>query len=289
MQGYDCDDPRGLQDVTYSRGEACIEKMKVRHLRNATIHVLQKLEYEKKTGVSCAVAMTRQVQYCGSSDHMTMYNRLTQTAVPSLISVEDCKTMATRRAYQVPDGRTVDLVMNSVVQVNYELIGRTFVDSDGEVECIGASYSYEGEWFTNVVVHVQATITLQEEKFLIDTDSVKVSSKGLILPCEPHEIGCETPHATYIWKGRDPLGCRTALTKTTSGVIAYTDDEKEVFMSTDGELVRLILGSSITTCRTIVRETNYERLLAYEGSSPVFLDRTPVSYTHLTLPTIYSV
>jgi len=52
MQGYDCDDPRGLQDVTYSRGEACIEKMKVRHLRNATIHVLQKLEYEKKTGVS---------------------------------------------------------------------------------------------------------------------------------------------------------------------------------------------------------------------------------------------
>ena len=50
MQGYDCDDPRGLQDVTYSRGEACIEKMKVRHIRNATIHVLQKLEYEKKTG-----------------------------------------------------------------------------------------------------------------------------------------------------------------------------------------------------------------------------------------------
>ena len=107
--------------------------MKVRHIRNATIHVLQKLEYEKKTGVSCAVAMTRQVQYCGSSDHMTMYNRLTQTAVPSLVSVENCKTMATRRAYQVPDGRSVDLVMNSVVQVNYELIGRTFVDSDGEV------------------------------------------------------------------------------------------------------------------------------------------------------------
>ena len=111
--------------------------MKVRHIRNATIHVLQKLEYEKKTGVSCAVAMTRQVQYCGSSDHMTMYNRLTQTAVPSLVSVGDCKTMATRRAYQVPDGRSVDLVMNSVVQVNYELIGRTFVDTDGEVECIG--------------------------------------------------------------------------------------------------------------------------------------------------------
>ena len=48
---------------------------------------------------------------------MTMYNRLTQTAVPSLVSVEDCKTMATRRAYQVSDGRSVDLVMNSVVQV----------------------------------------------------------------------------------------------------------------------------------------------------------------------------
>ena len=95
MQGYDCDDPRGLQDVTYSRGEACIEKMKVRHIRNATIHVLQKLEYEKKTGVSCSIAMTRQVQYCGSSDHMTTYNRLSQTAVPSLVSVEDCKTMAT--------------------------------------------------------------------------------------------------------------------------------------------------------------------------------------------------
>ena len=41
-------------------------------------------------------------------------------------------------------------------------------------------------------------------------------------------------------------------------------------MSTDGELVRLTLGSSITTCQTIVRETNYEMLLAYEGRSPVF-------------------
>ena len=135
-----------------------------------------------------------------------------------------------------------------------------------------------------MVVHVQATVTLQEEKFLIDTDSVKVSSKGLILPCEPHVAGCETPHATYIWNGRDPLGCRTALTKTTSGVIAYTDDEKEVFMSTDGELVQLILGSSITTCQTIVKETNYDRLLAYEGNSPVFLDRTlPAREVDLTL------
>ena len=100
--------------------------------------------------------------------------------------------MATRRAYQVPDGRSVDLAMNSVVQVNYELIGRTFVVTDGEIECIGASYSFEGEWFTNVVVHVQATIMLQEEKFLIDANSVKVSSKGVILPCEPHVTGCET-------------------------------------------------------------------------------------------------
>ena len=60
MQGYDCDDPRGLQDVTYSRGEACIKKMKVRHIRNATLHVLQKLEYEKKTGAQtirpCTIA-----------------------------------------------------------------------------------------------------------------------------------------------------------------------------------------------------------------------------------------
>ena len=117
--------------------------------------------------------------------------------------------------------------MNSVVQINYELIGRTFVDSDGEVECIGSSYSFEGEWFTNVVVHVQATVTLQEEKFLIDADSVKVSSKGLILPCEPHVAGCETPYATYVWNGRDPLGCRTALTKTTSGVIAIPTTKKK--------------------------------------------------------------
>ena len=55
-------------------------------------------------------------------------------------------------------------------------------------------------------------------------------------------------------------------------------------MSTDGELVRLILGSSITTCQTIVRETNYEMLLVYEGDSRVFLDRTlPAREVNLTL------
>ena len=61
--------------------------------------------------------------------------------------------------------------------------------------------SFEGEWVTNVVVHIQATITLQEEKFLIDIDTVKVSSKGPILSCEPHVDGCETPYATYVWFG----------------------------------------------------------------------------------------
>ena len=142
--GYDCDDPRGLQDVTYARGEACIEKMKVRHVRNATIHVLQRLEYEKRSGVSCSIALTRQVQYCGSSDHMTMYNKLTQTPVPTLVSVDDCKVMVGRKTYTTPGGRTVDLAMNSVTQVNYELIGHTFVDTDGEVECVGSSYSFEG-------------------------------------------------------------------------------------------------------------------------------------------------
>ena len=55
-------------------------------------------------------------------------------------------------------------------------------------------------------------------------------------------------------------------------------------MSTNGELVRLILGSSITTCQTILRETNYDLLLAYEGKSQVFLDRTlPAREVDLTL------
>ena len=133
-------------------------------------------------------------------------------------------------------------------------------------------------------MHIQATVTLQEEKFIIDTDTVKVSLKGLVLTCEPHVDGCKTPYATYVWYGRDPLSCKTALTKTTSGVVAYTNDDKEVFMSTDGKLVWLILGSSITTCQTIIRETNYDMLLVYKGDSKVFLDRTlPVREVDLTL------
>ena len=127
--------------------------------------------------MSCSIALTRQVQYCGSSDHMTMYNKLTQTAVPTLVSMDDCKVMVGRKTYTTPGGRVVDLAMNSVTQVNYELIGHTFVDTDREVECVGSSYSFEGEWFTYVVVHIQATITLQEEKFLIDIDTVKVSPR----------------------------------------------------------------------------------------------------------------
>ena len=75
------------------------------------------------------------------------------------------------------------------------------------------------------------------------------------------------------------------MTKATSGVIAYTDDDKEVFTSTDGELDRLILGSSITTCQTIVRETNYDLLLGLV----VFLDRTlPAREVDLTLYEVYA-
>ena len=61
-----------------------------------------------------------------------------------------------------------------------------------------------------------------------------------------------------------------AFTRTSHGIIVNDDNGKEVFMSTDNSLVRLVLGDTVSACGEIIQKTNYEHLFLYHGQSVRF-------------------
>ena len=58
-----------------------------------------------------------------------------------------------------------------------------------------------------------------------------------------------------------------AYTRTSSGITVQDREGREVFMSTDGSLIRLVLGVTVSSCEEIVRKTNYHHIYLYTGRS----------------------
>lgn len=98
-------------------------------MRNATIQVLQSLNYEKKTGFSCSLEITRKVQYCGNCNNITIYNPLGMTRVPQVVPTLNCKKWFSSGYYNTQNGALIQVTLGSVKQVNYKSHRRTWVNN----------------------------------------------------------------------------------------------------------------------------------------------------------------
>lgn len=88
-------------------------------------------------------------------------------------------------------------------------------------------------------------------------------NSDLVLPCGLTSKGCKTATGTFIWEVPKDL-CPLAFTRESSGLVMASGDGTEVFMSNDGSLVRLILGSPTSSCDKVVRSTNYDNIFVFE-------------------------
>ena len=271
LEAYDCDDPRELRDVTNTRTENCHQLTTINHQENATYQILQTSHTTRTTGYICRMVQTRTPNYCGTYDHQTMLPLLKQTEIPKSLSPDVCRRMIRERKFTTARGDDVYVREDEVTTYFYEYPGKTYV-SDEEVKCMGERWRVGDVDYESMVVSYEVKLTLQKETFVSKKGQIKSTTQGLNLPCQSHEGACQTSSATYIWNVNEST-CPMAYTRTSSGITVQDREGREVFMSTDGSLIRLVLGATVSSCGEIVRQTNYDHIYIYSGKSARFQQR----------------
>ena len=208
---------------------------------------------------------------------MTSLNEGTITNLPDKITATECKEITRTKVWNAPNGKAIPVKLNGVEQLTYESPGRTYTNDYGEVKCQGEIFNQGDIHATNVVVSHTYTLTLSFENFVIGPEKVKAVTAGIILPCQGDEGSCRTPTATYVWD-YDRAWCNLHYVKEMQGLMITLKDDAphEVFMSTDGNLVRLISEGKISACGSVVLRTNYDKIFLLEGQSDKSFQKTKI-------------
>lgn len=265
---YDCSHPTHVFDTTHAEPSACdLQHHKVERTRNVTYQILQKTQSRTATGFLCRKTVSRSVYYCGVYDHMTVRPDLQFVAQHRTITNEDCEELWTSGTHRDPVGRKHPVDHNSVLYYAYYARGHTWTQN-GESKCQGEKWSVNGEIMDDMVVLYEVALEVTEEKFresAEDLTTVALTNKRQ-LPCPFSRGRCLTSRGTYQWTV-DPNYCPLALTRTVTGVEVCDEEGINTFMSTDGSMVRLILGPKEAECGRPVTTTNYPDLRVYRASN----------------------
>ena len=254
FQAYDCSHPVQKRDIGYLEEAPCTGTIEPRSVENVTFQILQKEEYLRVQGGKCGLTESSEVFHCGMHSHTAppifwaSYERL-----PGRIDLQECKLLQTRQEYKDPLGeRQTSLNPDQVHRFQYTRTGSI----DQDANCRGGDLLRNGVSLTDVVDIRTAYLTFGTEDFLIKDGTVTLASNREILPCGASMRYCYTETATYYW-GLPPRRCELAYTREVKGVLATDAQGDQVFMSTDGSLVRFVIEQQVSICGKLVHQTNY--------------------------------
>ena len=268
---YDCSEPTQVQDRALDQGTlTCKEDTTiVKHSVNTTYQLLVKEKKQRIKGYRCEVLDTRSVSWCGQYSHTGTWDQMNYFDHPKPPTVSNCRRMVRDKKYKLPDSRVSELAMNTIVHEFYDEVGNSkptgpsFGSLTDKISCQGATWVYQGKTYPDMLVNHNLKIKITTEEFIWDGETLIATSDNTRLPCSSLDQDCQTPEATYIWNG-DVQYCPMAVTRTTTGVVVTDERQREVFMSTDGSLVRVIISHQEVACGRMVQATNYPDLFLAE-------------------------
>ena len=268
FQAYDCTQPRNIRDSSFNVLNNCNSPPTLIDHTNITFQLLQKEKYTRFQGYSCSLEVTRDVRYCGVYDHETTFPEFGYDNRPEPLTVAQCQDYVHDKKLTI-NGIDHELNVNGVTLVHMETVGRTYVQ-DGEVRCEGETFSYQRTKIDRAIVFDQWKLTIKPEEFIADEEGDVTAYQAQIkLACGVTESGCRTDLITFTWTKPEDQ-CPMAVTRQVSGLELLTDKGEHVIMSTDGSLIRLVKGTSLSLCGRVVYATNYPRLFMYPmpGTQP---------------------
>ena len=270
---YDCRRPKVISDIIRKPpNQDCAAPIRLSGRVNATFTVLQRETSSRFTADLCTVTEDRRVYGCGMFSHSTPLERYSYTMAPVRVTGEQCRRMKEENVYTDAKGRQQrmqDTYQNGKYgTIFYNEVG-TSDKEDGT--CSGGTwYDEEGEMHENFRVSINIRYRFAHAQMQISNARMYDMTHNKRLPCHLRDGKCEGAiTGTYYWNSTSIPACPVAYTKQkVEGIIASegTSDQR-VFMSTDGNMIRLILKQTTSICNAIVTTTNYENIFLYDPTS----------------------
>ena len=262
---YDCTHPTNIVDYGYSENMPCDDKqMRVTSTVNKTYQLVQREQYHRLTGYKCKVLEKREVRYCGNADHSTSLGVADYENLIKVITPLECQKWHQERVYHDPKGRTHLLFMDFPNKVSYYAVGKEY-GNGYQVSCEGGEWEWNDNKLYSMIVRMTLTIEIEKENYKYDSDQLVAQTEDKILPCSPNLGACTSGSGTYLWKYKE-TSCNAGLIKeghTLHGIETTGDEEDKVFMSTDGNLIRLVLKETVSLCGRILWSTNHPGIYLY--------------------------
>ena len=269
---YDCTHPTAISDYGYQERSPCdAKRVKITKMMNRTYQMVQREHYHRMEGYVCRATEKREVRYCGNADHTTLLGAADYDNKITLITPNECQQWRSNMIYMDPKGKSHVLHENFPNTVMYYKVGREYPNGY-QVSCDGGEWDWGDLKMYSMIVRITLTITIEKETFKYDQEQLVAHSENRILPCSPTLGACTAGSGTYLWQYKEKT-CSAGLIKegqTIRGVETTANEGDKIFMSTDGNLVRLILKESVSLCGRILWSTNHPGIYLYPsgGGNP---------------------
>ena len=148
--------------------------------------------------------------------------------------------------------------------------------------CKTGTATFKGEKFNQMVVSQHVVLLLKSYVALVDDDNtMHVPETNRHLDCSATAGQCQLARRSYYWNppAMEPY-CPLYQTRWVKGVTTEDEHARQVFTSTDGSMVRVLIKdkASFPACGADrVQQTNYHNLFLVSASSsnPYFLRKLP--------------
>lgn len=272
LTAYDCSQPRKLEDRALDELKMNCDDMEEQRLsnkRNVTFQLLVKEKKRRIRGHKCTLLDTRRVRYCGNYDHQTHFSKYDQFDIPRLLTPTECRDIIRTGVYIQPDGIDETVKVGERLFGQYYEAGTEYGDAN-EIQCEGEDWKIGGSKYSDMIVQHNYQLTVVEEEFLWDEHELITMSDSKRVHCAASARECRNGDETYVWDYSNAW-CHMAVAKRVQGILVEAEGGERVFMSDDGNNVRLVLGSEQSECGKLITTTNYPDLfLAYEDRTIVF-------------------
>ena len=263
LTAYDCAKPLAVEDRALHQEELdCRMQHEVAREKKKEFQLLALEPIQTLEGYRCEIQDTKTMSYCGNYDHQTLLNKYNYYKKHMPPSISDCARMWNHKEYVTPKGESISLGIG-INNFNYQSVGNTWID-DKEAHCLGESTKLKGTSVDEIIEDHAIELTLSKETFKYGGGKLAAVTGDEILSCGVYAEQCETPRATYLWKPAEEEFCPLAFSKIVSGALTTAEDDRQVFMSNDGSLVRLVLTYEVAHCGNMVWATNYDNLFLAE-------------------------
>ena len=262
---YDCNVPRELTAVQMGHNEdPCMDNPTPVSQQNATYVLAQKADHIPTTIKSCRITQSKFPYYCGVWSHTVVATHWFSFSEDIPISQAICDHMWNTGEWEDPKGNAHKVLQNSTTRVVYHLVGSSSSPPKaGGPVCHGEDYHYGGHIHHHMVVPVTVLIELFQYPATVDEQQlVSIPHLSLTLPCPYSKHTCITHrHGTFNWDRKtDADMCPYFQIRNTSGILVQDAQSRNLYISTDNTMLRLIVNEPIHRCGHVLYKTNYEKL-----------------------------